>query len=166
MRTSQISPRKPTHSERSLTDFNMTESLAEAKFTRSESPSHQEFFKNVKQFSRELKSREKYIKSTRISIKKRSFIDIEPKCHSFTEKTLRNLPKLSKKVIDYAIEMKLLREEDLKNLIVDPNKYSIFFEKHDFSSPFTRNALNNLGLSLEQVLFPDFKVFLSLSSKK
>ena len=137
----------------------MSASLAEEKFLRNQmSPSTQDFYRKMKQFPKELSSRHNFIRNMRSST--RNLTHITSKCQSFTEKTKRNLPKLSPEIISYAMEMNILKVDDLKGMIVDPNKYSIFFEDHDFESPMTRNALKNLNFKPELVKFPNFKVFL------
>lgn len=144
-----------------MTQQEMTESITEAKFIRSNiSSQNQEFYKNMKQFSRKLSARRNFIRNMRASIKKPSYDDVLAKCNTVSEATFRNLPFLSPKVVEYAMEMNILKEDDLKGLILNPNKYSIFFEKQDLGSPFTRNALKNLDLKPELVKFPNFSVLI------
>ena len=135
----------------------MSASLAEEKFIRSNmSSQNQEFYRNMKRFSKEINNRKSFIR--KMSSRKISYHGVPPKCNSLSDLTFRNLPKLSKKILNMAIEMKVLKEDDLKGLILNPNKYSVFFEPQDLGSPFTRNALKNLDLKPELVLFPHFSV--------
>lgn len=135
----------------------MSASLAEEKFIRSNMTSqNQEFYRNMKRFSKEINKRKSFIR--KMSTRKISYHAVTPKLHSLSDLTFRNLPKLSKKIVNMAIEMKVLKEDDLKGLILNPNKYSVFFEPQDLGSPFTRNALKNLDLKPELVLFPHFSV--------
>lgn len=169
MKLSHSISKQKTSSLPELTDVgheDLTESMAEVKFLRNQSPSSLEFYKNMRKFSRELSQHNKFIRNAKINPKNHSYIKIQSKCKSFTSKTIRNLPKLSPKLIKYGIEMNLLREDEIKGLIVDPNKYSIFFEDQDLDSPYTINALKNLKIKQELITFPNFKVNFNPPIKK
>ena len=143
----------------------MSASLAEEKFIRSNMTSqNQEFYRNMKRFSRELSKRKNFIRHLRSNSKRLSYHEIPPKCNSLSNSTFRNLPKISPKILNMAIEMKVLKEDDLKGLILNPNKYSVFFEQQDLGSPFTRNAMKNLGFKPELIIFPHFTVCFPLNS--
>ena len=142
----------------SYTDFKpdeMSESFAEAKFLRSDG-NNQEFEREMRSFPRELSARLKFVRNLRTN--SHIYRKTPAKLNSISKITYRNLPKLTPEIIAYAIEMNLMHEDDIKGLIVDPNKYSVFFEDPDLDSPNTRNALRNLDLKPELVRFPQFQV--------
>lgn len=156
--------RKSTLREKTRTygdSFNdeMYDSIIDARFKSSQTPTTKDFYKKMWQFPNELKKRQRFIMDRKVSIKKMSYIAVEPRCKSFIDKASQELPKLSPKVLEYALELHLLNKEDINGLILNPNKYSIFFENQNLDSPLTKNALRNLNLTKEQISFPSFQVF-------
>jgi len=162
MKTTNPSKEKLLASEISIPEIvpeDLSESIAEAKFLRSNmTTENQEFYRNMQQFSKELINRGKFIRNLRSTTKKLSYHEISARCHSMNDMTFRNLPKLTPKIINYAVEMNILKEDDLKGLILNPNKYSVFFERQELDSPFTHNAMKNLEFKPELVIFPRFTV--------
>ncbi len=139
----------------SLTDSKPDEMSESVRFYHNET-NNQDFYKEMRSFPRELSARLKFVRN--LPNNSHIYHEISAKCNSISKITHRNLPKLTPEIIDYAVEMNLLHEEDIKGLIVDPNKYSVFFEEHDLESPTTKNALKNLEIKPELVRFPQFHV--------
>ena len=73
----------------------------------------------------------------------------------------KKLPKLNLRQIQEALKRNIINIEESKKLLIDPNKYSIFFKKIDVNSPLTKKALKNLEIDNEELILLDFSDFKS-----
>lgn len=60
-------------------------------------------------------------------------------------------PEISPHMLEEAVNQDILPRKYKNKLIINPNKYSIFFSKFDINSPIVREALTNLNMKESDV---------------